>query len=281
MKMSKQILVTALMLINMIAFGQQKSSSSNSSPAKPKERIVDIYTTAGVVRVKLYNETPLHRDNFIKLVKQQFYDSLLFHRVIKEFMIQTGDPTTKNAPDTIMLGWGDNGYTIPAEISKNIWHKRGALAMARTQNPEKASSGCQFYIVQGRKYSIKELETMINNINAQKKVQLFQKIMESDSVKNRMDDFTLRGDSEGLTKYMEQLQPAIDSIYEPMFFDPPPGYVSTYNMDGGTPLLDREYTVFGEVIGGMQIIDKIALEAVDKNFRPKENIRILKMVLLN
>ena len=198
--MGKQILVIALMLIIMTAFGQPKSSSSNTTPAKPKERIVDIYTTVGVVRVKLYNETPLHRDNFIKLVKQQFYDSLLFHRVIKEFMIQTGDPTTKYAPDSIMLGWGENGYTIPAEINNNIWHKRGALAMARTQNPEKASSGCQFYIVQGRKYSVKELETMINNINAQKKVQLFQKVMQSDTVKARMDDFTLRGDSDGLTK---------------------------------------------------------------------------------
>ncbi len=129
---------------------------------RPETRI-KITTDMGEIIVKLYNKTPLHRDNFIKLVKEHFYDSLLFHRIINGFMIQGGDPESKNAPPGIQLGKGDVGYTIPAEFDSTLYHKKGVLAAARNNNPEKASSGCQFYIVQGKKYSDEELDMISMN----------------------------------------------------------------------------------------------------------------------
>ncbi|MEO6721046.1 MAG: peptidylprolyl isomerase, partial [Ferruginibacter sp.] len=127
------------------------------APKKLPEVRVKITTDVGEIIVKLYNKTPLHRDNFVKLVNEHFYDSLLFHRVINGFMIQGGDPESKNAPPDIMLGKGDVGYKIPAEFDSTLYHKKGALAAARNDNPEKASSGCQFYLVQGKTYSDDEL----------------------------------------------------------------------------------------------------------------------------
>lgn len=134
-------------------------------PAKAPGVRVKIITDMGEIVVRLYDKTPLHRDNFIRLVNDHFYDSLIFHRIIAGFMIQGGDPDSKNAIPDIMLGKGDVGYTIPAEFDSTLYHKKGALAAARTNNPEKASSGCQFYIVQGKKYSDDELN-MIARQNA-------------------------------------------------------------------------------------------------------------------
>lgn len=183
---------------------------------------VKITTNAGEIVVKLYNKTPLHRDNFIKLVTDHFYDSLLFHRVINGFMIQGGDPNSKTAETGNMLGMGDVGYTIPAEFDSTLIHKRGALCAARTENPEKASSGCQFYIVHGRKSSDGEL----NNIQMQRGIKY--------SRAQRM----------------------------------------TYKMNGGTPFLDLNYTVFGEVESGMEVVDKITAAARDGNNRPVTDIRM-------
>jgi peptidyl-prolyl cis-trans isomerase B (cyclophilin B) len=184
---------------------------------------VKITTDLGEIVVKLYNKTPLHRDNFIKLVGDHFYDSLLFHRVINGFMVQGGDPNSKTAPSGSMLGMGDVGYTIPAEFDSTLYHKRGALCAARTENPEKASSGCQFYIVHGRKISDGELD----NIQMQ------------------------RG------------------------FTYSPAQRMTYKMNGGTPMLDKNYTVFGEVESGMEVVDKIATVAKDGNNRPITDIRMM------
>lgn len=183
---------------------------------------VKISTDLGEIVVKLYNKTPQHRDNFIKLVGDHFYDSLLFHRVISGFMVQGGDPNSKTAPAGTMLGMGDVGYTIPAEFDSTLYHKRGALCAARTDNPEKASSGCQFYIVHGRKSSDGELD----NIQIQ------------------------RG------------------------FTYSPAQRMTYKMNGGTPMLDKNYTVFGEVESGMEVIDSIATVAKDRNNRPIADVRM-------
>jgi len=196
-------------------------AKSVATPAEVYTR-VKITTNAGEIVVKLYNKTPLHRDNFIKLVTDHFYDSLLFHRIINGFMIQGGDPNSKTAPTGTMLGMGDVGYTIPAEFDSTLYHKRGALCAARTENPEKASSGCQFYIVHGRKSSNGELD----NIQMQR----------------------------GL-KYS-------------------PAQKMTYKMNGGTPFLDLNYTVFGEVESGMEVVDKIAAAARDGNNRPVTDIRM-------
>jgi peptidyl-prolyl cis-trans isomerase B (cyclophilin B) len=176
------------------------------TPAKLPGTRVKITTDSGVIIVRLYDKTPKHRDNFIKLANAHFYDSLLFHRVIQGFMIQGGDPQSKNAQPGAMLGSGDIGYTIPAEFDTSLFHKKGALAAARTQNPEKASSGCQFYIVQGRPYSNEELNQM--------EMQMGRKFS---AAKRKI-----------------------------------------YTTLGGTPFLDMDYTVFGEVEKGFEVIDKIA-----------------------
>lgn len=167
---------------------------------------VKVTTDSGVIVIRLYDKTPKHRDNFIKLANEHFFDSLLFHRVINSFMIQGGDPLSKNAQPGNPLGMGDVGYTIPAEFDTTLFHKKGALAAARTNNPEKASSGCQFYIVHGKAYSDAEL----NMIQMQTGVKL------STAKRN------------------------------------------VYKTIGGTPILDMNYTVFGEVESGLEVINKIA-----------------------
>ncbi len=183
---------------------------------------VKVTTDSGVIIIRLYDKTVKHRDNFIKLVNEKFFDSLIFHRVISQFMIQGGDPQSKNAVAGAKLGNGDVGYTIPAEFDTAYYHKKGALAAARTDNPEKASSGCQFYIVQGKKYSEMEI-TMLET-------QMGSKF----SAKKR----------------------------------------TAYQTIGGTPFLDMNYTVFGEVESGLDVIDKIASVPKGMGDRPIGDIRM-------
>lgn len=145
----------ALLMISTATFAQ-----TTTKKTMEKEHIVAITTDLGTIKLKLYNETPQHRDNFLKLANEGFYDSTLFHRVIREFMIQGGDPQSKGAPAGKMLGNGDVGYTVPAEFNPALFHKKGALCAARTENPAKASSGCQFYIAQGKVYTEAQLKGM-------------------------------------------------------------------------------------------------------------------------
>lgn len=149
-----------ILLLAVATFVLLQSFKPRNKSKKELIHVVLISTTKGDIKVKLYNETPKHRDNFLKLVNEKFYDGLLFHRVIKDFMIQGGDPQSKNAEPGTMLGNGDVGYRIPAEFHANLFHKKGVLAAARDQNPEMASSGCQFYIVQGRKFTDEELNRL-------------------------------------------------------------------------------------------------------------------------
>ena len=191
-------------------------------------------TTLGNIELKLYNETPLHRDNFISLVKEHAYDSLLFHRVIPNFMIQGGDPDSKNAEPGAMLGEGDRPYTVPAEfrLDKGIFHRRGVLAAAREGddvNPEQRSSAMQFYIVWGRVF-----------------------------------------DDERLDRLQERLAGKVTFT---------PEMRETYNTVGGTPHLDGQYTVFGEVISGLDVVDAIQNVATDENDRPLDDVRIIRAYL--
>lgn len=190
-----------------------------------QSRTATIKTTEGTIKIMLYDSTPLHRDNFIKLVERKFYDSLLFHRVISGFVIQGGDPVSKNCEDTLTLGDGDLGYTIPAEFVASYYHKRGALAQARDERPDKASSACQFYIVQGKK----------------------------------ADDST----------FIKAFQRSNYVI--------PEKHKEVYRTLGGTPRLDMRYTVYGEVIKGMNVVDKIAACKTNPKDRPIKNIRILSI----
>lgn len=217
----KKLLVFIACLITLnIATSMQ---AQDTEKAKSQETLVAIHTPYGDMIVKLYDQTPRHRDNFIKLVKEKQYDSTLFHRVIKGFMIQGGDPDSKHAAPGRMLGSGDLGYTIPAEFNPALIHKKGALAAARTGdqvNPQRRSSSCQFYIVQGRVYTPQEIQIL----------------------KSRY----------GMSFTPEQEQ--------------------AYSTVGGTPHLDMQYTVFGEVIEGLEVIDKIAAQPTDGGDRPLEDI---------
>ena len=240
MRTRKFLLLSLFMSIFSVAlFAQSKKQAVQKNPVsrtvtKRPVAVIDnqvrikITTDSGIIIVKLYDSTPLHRDNFANLVKKGFYDSLLFHRVIREFMIQGGDPLSKNAQPGSMLGMGGSDMTrIPAEFSKSLIHKRGALAAARDGNPEKASSACQFYLVQGKKVSDAELN-----------------MIES---------------SKGF-KYS-------------------PAQRNTYKTVGGTPFLDMEYTVFGELESGVEVIYKIAGVPANASNSPDADIR-MKMEIL-
>ena len=243
-----------------------------------KETKLKIETSAGDITVKLYNETPKHRDNFIKLVKEGVYDSTLFHRVIKQFMIQAGDPDSKNASDTAMLGSGDVGYTIPAEFNPKFFHKKGVLAAARQGddvNPEKASSGCQFYIVTGRKFTEPQLLGMENKINEQHEEALFDSLARQ----HMKEIYKMRkaGDNAGLLELQDTLEAQARELADKEEkFRFTPEQIKAYSTVGGAPHLDGSYTVFGEVTEGMEVVDNIEIAKTNRADRPIENIRILK-----
>ena len=182
----------------------------------PKNQYVRIKTNYGQCIIRLYNETPQHRDNFIKLAKKGFFNGTLFHRVIQDFMIQGGDPDSKNAKPGTELGNGDVGYTIPAEFRDSLFHKRGVLAAALDDNPKMASSGCQFYIVEGKRMTDAELDHLEQKNNY--KIPEYQR--------------------------------------------------NYYKTVGGVPHLDRKYTVYGEVVSGIDMVDQIAAVKKDGNDRP-------------
>ncbi len=212
----KKILSSLLILTSIYAFA-----------AKPKNSYVRIKTGKGECIVRLYNETPLHRDNFLKLANEGFYNGTLFHRVISQFMIQGGDPDSKVAQPGQLLGEGDLGYTVKAEFNDSLFHKKGVLAAARDNNPEKASSSCQFYLVQGRVFADEELNRMEQTKG--RKIPEWQRVI--------------------------------------------------YKTVGGTPHLDQNYTVYGEIVKGWEMVDAIALVATDANNRPKEDIKMEVSVL--
>lgn len=248
--------------------------------SKSKPKVVEITTEFGTMKIVLYDETPLHRDNFVKLTKEGFYKDLLFHRVIKDFMIQGGDPDSRNAKEGAKLGEGGPGYTIPAEFNEKFYHKKGVLAAARqsdAQNPLKESSGSQFYIVQGKKFTGQELIRMEQNINMQKKNGFIMKwIIQPENIKYKIKHDSLRKvrDREGLQKLSEEIDIASKSEFENV-----PDFKFTeeqkeaYKTIGGTPHLDGAYTVFGEVIEGLDVLDKIAAMQCDKMNRPLSDIK--------
>jgi peptidyl-prolyl cis-trans isomerase B (cyclophilin B) len=200
---------------------------------KDRKRDVELVTNFGNIVLRLSDSTPLHRDNFLKLAKQGYYDSILFHRVINRFMIQGGDPQSKRAEPGIPLGNGSPGYNIPAEFRPSLFHKKGALAAARqgdNENPKKESSGSQFYIVQGKTFTDAELNTLETSRMRGRKIPADQR--------------------------------------------------EVYKTIGGTPHLDQNYTVFGEVIAGLDVVDKIAVVQTAEGDRPEQDVRIIKAKLI-
>lgn len=249
-----------------------------------KETLVKIETTVGDIKVKLYNETPKHRDNFIKLVKDGMYEGTLFHRVIKDFMIQAGDPDSKNAPKGKMLGAGDVGYTIPAEfVYPKFFHKKGALSAARqgdNVNPKKESSGCQFYIVTGKVYNDSTLLSMESQMNENKINVIFNTLAQ----KHMKEIYKMRkaNDEDGLYDLQEKLfAEAQEMAAKQPEFHFTPEQIEAYTTVGGTPHLDGEYTVFGEIVEGMDVVDKIQQVKTDRSDRPEEDVKIIKATILD
>lgn len=256
---------------------------SMSTEANAKSNLVLIETSMGNIKIRLYDETPQHRDNFLKLVEQHYFDSLLFHRVIKGFMVQGGDPDSKNAPVGKSLGSGGPNYTIPAEIVyPQFFHKRGALSAARTgdeANPLKASSGSQFYIVWGDVYN----EVQLAGMEDQKKQQAMQTYFQSLAVQ-RMDTIQ-KMQSSNDTAGLNKLQADLIVLTEAEFKKNPSkgGFTAeqkkAYSTVGGTPHLDGEYTVFGEVIEGLDVVGKIQAVETGAQDRPVKDV-VMKMTVV-
>ena len=277
-----------VILLTVLAFGAIASckpgQKNNSDMENEKETMLKIETTLGDIKVKLYNETPKHRDNFIKLAKEGIYNGTLFHRVIKDFMVQAGDPESKNAPKGKMLGAGDVGYTIPAEIVyPKYFHKKGALSAARqgdNVNPNKESSGCQFYIVTGKVFNDSTLIGMEQQMNENKLTAIFNSLAQ----KHMKEIYKMRkaNDEDGLYDLQEKLfAQAQEEVAKEPDFHFTKEQVEAYTTVGGTPHLDGEYTVFGEVVEGMDIVDKIQNVKTDRSDRPEEDVKIIKVSLLD
>lgn len=243
---------------------------------------IRIKTTEGDIVVRLYDETPKHRDNFIKLVKEEFFNGTLFHRVIKDFMIQGGDPDSKNAPQGKRLGTGGPGYTIPAEfVYPKYFHKRGALSAARLAdqvNPERESSGSQFYIVWGKVYKPQELKQIERQMEMQQEQAIFNQLAQA----HREDilNFRRNRDRAGLQQLQDQLveetQKKSEEIGAPKFTDE---QVKAYTTVGGTPFLDNQYTVFGEVEDGLDVVEKIQNTETLRDDRPKEDVSMTMEII--
>lgn len=247
-----------------------------------KQIKVKIETPFGEMIAVLYNETPEHRDNFIKLTKDGFYDDLLFHRVIEEFMIQGGDPESKNADGEKRLGSGGPGYQIPAEIQRNLFHKRGALSAARQGdqvNPERKSSGSQFYIVQGKTFTDEELTRIEDQQNQNLKTKIFQEI--ANGYQDTIQALQMSGNQEGILKMRDTIIEKMEAKFATIEnkFEIPEEQKEIYKTIGGTPFLDNAYTVFGEVIEGLDVIDSIAAQQTNTADRPLQDITMKITVL--
>ena len=235
---------------------------------------VKIQTMLGDITVRLYDETPIHRDNFIKLVKEGYYDGTLFHRVIKDFMIQGGDPDSKGAPAGKMLGVGGPDYTLEAEIKDGLFHKRGALAAARQGdevNPERRSSGSQFYIVWGQVYNEGQLRQFSKQLKMQKVQSVFNQLVSE----HRDEIMQMRRDRNcaGLQELQDKLVAEAEK-QSADFAGLTDEQMKIYSTIGGTPHLDGQYTVFGEVEEGLDVVDMIQTTATGRGDRPIDDLEM-------
>lgn len=268
----KRILPLLLIISCFTVFAQKQNQNQQESVHTSHVKLI---TTHGEIVLKLYNKTPLHRDNFIKIVKDGVLDSLLFHRVIENFMIQAGDIGSKHSKPGDTLGSGDLAYTVPAEITPQYFHKKGVLAAARGDTPERESSSTQFYIVQGKVLNdslLDKAETRINGWLAEyfvKHDSRYKSQLDSMNIAMKTDDWNtfsrLNNKFRELAKTYENFEP----------YKIPEAHREVYKTNGGTPHLDQNYTVFGEVISGLEVVDSIAAEKTNDLDRPFKDIRIL------
>lgn len=278
MKTSIQLISIFLLLI---FFGSCHSNKKLTQTNSKERKTIELNTNYGLIVFELYNETPLHRDNFLKLTKEGRYDSLLFHRVINNFMIQSGDPDSKNAKPDFILGDGDLPYMVDAEINATFFHKKGAIGAARDGNLERASSAMQFYIVQG---GVKT-DSIIDGYEKRINIWLAEHYLKKDIAYqplmmelNKAVKFKLENK---VKKYRDSIRKLAKEYKNFKAYIMPDAHREVYKTIGGTPHLDQNYTVFGEVIQGLNIVDSIANVKTGKNDRPVKEVRILSAKVLN
>lgn len=281
-KIMKKILV--LLVLSLLFCGcKAEKKMTPYSTLSDDETVVLIETSSGDIKVKLYNDTPKHRDNFIKNVKDKMYDGIIFHRVVKDFMIQAGDPMAKNIPQGDPAGGGDVSWTVPAEIVyPKYFHKYGALAAARESddvNPKKESSGCQWYIVTGTKWTEAKLQNKAYELNDARQKEYFTSLVNE----HQEEIATLRKkkDTDKLLQLQDSLElQAKEMVRKSPAMDVTPQQVKVYSSIGGMPHLDNNYTVFGEVIEGMDIVEAISQVRTDRRNRPIDDITINKITIV-
>jgi cyclophilin family peptidyl-prolyl cis-trans isomerase len=256
--------------------------------SKPKETLVNISTPYGDIVVKLYDSTAKHKENFVKLASAGYFNGTLFHRVIKKFMIQGGDPTSRNAKPGTLLGDGDTNYTIPFEYVPSYLHKRGAFAAARENddiNPLKASSASQFFIVQGKVFTNDELDAVELKVERRTKQYIMMDLLKKEGKEDELTAFRQmvdNRDTSNIRLFIEKYRNAVEAQYlrtKPFKISEQQRQV--YTTIGGTPHLDGAYTVFGEVVSGMEIVDKIAAVQTDTNDRPIKDIPMTIKLIKN
>jgi cyclophilin family peptidyl-prolyl cis-trans isomerase len=254
--------------------------------SKPRETLVSISTPYGEIIVKLYDSTANHRENFVKLADKGYFNGTLFHRVIRNFMIQGGDPGSKNALPGALLGEGDTNYTVPFEYVPSYLHKRGAFAAARESddvNPSKASSASQFYIVQGKVFTNEELDAVELKVERRTKQYILMDLLKKEGKEDELKAFRQMADSRdtaNIRLIINKYRNAVEAQYmRTKPFKLTEEQRRVYTTVGGTPHLDGAYTVFGEVVSGMEIVDQIAAVETDKNDRPIQDIRMTIKVL--
>ncbi len=244
-----------------------------------QQRQVEMVTNYGTMTIVLSNDTPLHRDNFIKLVKQGAYDSLLFHRVIENFMIQGGDPDSKTAKPGVLLGEGDLDYEVPAEFRPNLFHKKGALATAREDNLNRSSSAMQFFIVQGKIFNDSLLDRAEHRINTM--IARHHVINRDTTLFNAFVSAYENDQTERAELLNDSIMSLSENFKDYKQYQIPEAHRKIYKTIGGTPHLDQNYTVFGEVVNGLEVIDSITKVRADDNDRPVKDVRILSVRLIN
>lgn len=270
----KTSLITTFLPI-LILFIWSCTTKEESSNLTSEERpSIELTTDYGIMIIELYNETPLHRDNFIKLAKEGAFDSLLFHRVIESFMIQGGDPDSRNAKASDTLGRGDLDYNVDAEFAPSLFHKKGALGAARDGNLKRASSSMQFYIVQGKIYNDSLLTVAETRINGW----LAEHYFKNDSTNKPLVDSLQKAiDDENWERYLlfdDSIKSLAKTYVNYVRYTIPELHREVYKSVGGTPFLDQNYTVFGEVIEGIEAVDSIAAVQTDSLDRPVTDVRI-------
>lgn len=262
--------IKRLIFISLISIISCNTNYHNSN------RYVKIITTEGDIVVKLYNETPKHTENFIKLAEQKFFDGLIFHRVIKDFVVQGGDPQTKNAVPGKIYGENDAGYLIDAEIVDTIYHKRGVIAMARESddvNPEKKSSSSQFYLVVGKVFKEEELNELENMLNKKLREKIEKQLYDS------LFSNQINLNPKFLNQFTQKVSFLADSIMKIKNIKFNENQRKIYTTVGGTPHLDGNYTVFGEIVQGYEVVEKISQVETDSNDRPLKDIKFKVRIL--